>query len=222
MRCEAGVYKITNLVTGESYVGSSKNIRCRVWKHRTSKKETKFGRAVRKYGWENFEVKTLERVDLLQLSKVEARFRLVSREQYWIDTVKGQGGCQYNLCPYASSSLGVKQSGETVMKHKSVVVSEETRAKLRLAHLRRKLSGEDKEIMARRVEKLKGRKRPEWVRKKISESRRLKPFINSPETRVKISRGLIGKKASVETRLKMSLSQKARWDRLKGRKDEID
>lgn len=62
-----GIYKITNLTNGKSYIGQSNNIRLRWNKHRsvafqpTSKGyDYPLYRAIRKYGLENFEFSILE------------------------------------------------------------------------------------------------------------------------------------------------------------------
>lgn len=78
----AGVYKITNNITGDFYIGSSKNIKHRwathkslsVWK-RYSK--LRLYKDMAQYGLDNFIFEVLEETSSLR-----------EREQYWIDELK--------------------------------------------------------------------------------------------------------------------------------------
>lgn len=77
-----GVYRITNLVTGESYVGQSSNIKRRWINHRSRYKNPKSGdynsllyNDMRVYGIENFEFSVIE-----ECNKDE----LLDREKFWV------------------------------------------------------------------------------------------------------------------------------------------
>lgn len=78
----SGVYKITNNITGDFYIGSSKNIKARwtahkkscTWKHRPN---SRLYQAMAKYGKDNF---------LFEI--IEETTELREREQYWIDRLK--------------------------------------------------------------------------------------------------------------------------------------
>lgn len=78
----SGVYKITNTITGDFYIGSSKNIEKRwashkcvsVWKRRLG---MKLYQAFIKYGLDNF---------IFEI--IEETVDLCLREQYWIDKLK--------------------------------------------------------------------------------------------------------------------------------------
>ena len=52
------VYKFTNKVNGKIYIGKTINWKRRMCKHKSSAKKPKyyFGRALRKYGFDNFEI----------------------------------------------------------------------------------------------------------------------------------------------------------------------
>lgn len=58
------IYLIENKITKEVYVGHSKNVKQRMKDHKCNayhrNKKSKFYDAVRKYGWDNFEMKILE------------------------------------------------------------------------------------------------------------------------------------------------------------------
>ena len=104
----SGIYRITNKLTGDFYIGQSANISNRFRKYFTisyisSKKGLIISRALLKYGYSNFFVTILEYCnssDLLQ------------REQYYFDKLKPQ----YNILKIAGSSLGSKLSEETKAK----------------------------------------------------------------------------------------------------------
>ena len=80
-----GVYKITNLITNEFYVGSSYDVRARYSCHmgRDARKYSKLGHRfyvdIIKYGKENF------KLELLEECKREDK---IEREQYWYDKLK--------------------------------------------------------------------------------------------------------------------------------------
>ena len=77
-----GVYKITNNITGEFYIGSSKNIKSRWASHKipsAHKKHpnSKLYKDMAKYGLDNFTFEVIEETTDLK-----------EREQYWIEQLK--------------------------------------------------------------------------------------------------------------------------------------
>ena len=68
-----GIYKITNLINGKSYIGHSKHILQRWTQHRydSKTKQLPLYRAIRKYGIENFKFEILEECKVENLSKIE-------------------------------------------------------------------------------------------------------------------------------------------------------
>jgi len=105
----SGIYTIVNEVNGKSYIGSACSFRKRWATHRSDLKKgthhsTYLQRAWNKYGEENFYFGVLE--------PVENKEDLVAREQFWLDTLKPE----YNISPTAGSSLGARQSEETIQK----------------------------------------------------------------------------------------------------------
>lgn len=75
----SGVYKITNNITGDFYIGSSKNIKKRWYNHKCHSKwslnpNVKLYHAFIQYGLNSFTFEILEETTMLK-----------EREQYWID-----------------------------------------------------------------------------------------------------------------------------------------
>lgn len=72
------IYKITSNTSKKSYIGQTVDFKSRIKRHEneTSKTETHFGRAIRKYGWDDFCVGIIEYNIPCEL--------LDERERYWI------------------------------------------------------------------------------------------------------------------------------------------
>lgn len=70
-----GIYKITNNITKESYIGQSINIKKRFAEHKKAKDDYAIHRAIRKYGENNFSYEIIE-----ECKKEE----LFEKEKYWI------------------------------------------------------------------------------------------------------------------------------------------
>jgi hypothetical protein len=82
MPMQCGVYEITNVLTGDNYIGVSKNIRGRIYKHRKANgrgKQRNLYKLIIEYGWEAFDV------NILELCDKEIMFE---RERYWISKLQ--------------------------------------------------------------------------------------------------------------------------------------
>ena len=78
----SGVYKITNNITGDFYIGSSKYIKRRWTRHknpsvRAQQPNSRLYKDIAYYGLDNFTFEIIEETDNLK-----------EREQYWIDQLK--------------------------------------------------------------------------------------------------------------------------------------
>ena len=78
----SGIYKIVNLITGDSYIGSSKNIMKRWANHRSPsawayQSNSKLYIDMIEFGLNNFTFEIIEETD-----------NLLEREQYWVDQLK--------------------------------------------------------------------------------------------------------------------------------------
>ena len=122
------IYRFVNKTNGKSYVGKTSNLkeRLRVHKTRSILQHTKFGAALRKYGYDGFVVETLIVVkkitDITKLNTI-----LNNLEKYFI---KKFDSCRngYNITLGGDGTLGLKVSDETKAKisstHKQNMTSE--------------------------------------------------------------------------------------------------
>lgn len=181
------VYVIRNLLNGKCYVGQTADrLSNRLSDHKGA--ASPIGSAIRKYGWTSFEVLRFRVPSvMLDLFEIELIARLAS--------VAPRG---YNL------SLGGQQ-------HRGFC--EESRKKMRLAHLGKKLTMEQR---AKQSVALRGRCKSEEVRRH-SEAQKGRP--KSEATRAKIAAALIGnipwnkgKPQSAEQRRINSESHRGRRD----------
>lgn len=79
-----GIYKITCDITQDFYIGTSKNIRDRIYKHKRNvgrSKNKKLSKLIKQWGWENFSVAVLEECS------EEVRFE---KETAWIEYMNPQ------------------------------------------------------------------------------------------------------------------------------------
>lgn len=91
-----GIYSIRNLVTGDLYVGSSKNVDQRLREHLKGlrkgrweeKKQSHLQNAWNKYGEDSFEFKCID-----ELPEDTDLKRLTEVEQYWIDVLQPVYNC---------------------------------------------------------------------------------------------------------------------------------
>lgn len=54
------IYKLTNKITGLSYIGQTKNFRHRMREHKKKYDKYRLHRAIQHYGWENFDVEIID------------------------------------------------------------------------------------------------------------------------------------------------------------------
>jgi group I intron endonuclease len=150
-----GIYKITNIVNGKFYIGStSVSFNNRFKKHINDLNTNKHGNsylqnAWNKYGKHGFSFEIIEIIDKGEL--------IIIREQYYLDMLlPTKRNIGYNICAIAGSSLGVKRSNEfkEKIRQNSLNMSKETRAKISNSLIGLKQS---KETIDKRVKKLIGR-----------------------------------------------------------------
>jgi group I intron endonuclease len=177
---KAGIYRFTNKLDNKTYIGSAINLRKRLRHYYNytaiSNKKSRINRALLKYGYSNF------KLEILEYCKPEDT---IKREQYYLDLLKPE----YNICKVAGSMLGFKHTKEACqrMRYAALNRSEETRAKMSVAKLGKKLS---KEIRAKIV-----------------------AVLQEVEVKAKIQAAALkrkGRELSEETKAKMKASQSKR------------
>lgn len=149
-----GVYEILNVITGDLYIGSTKNLKDRFYSHRNSLRREGHANkhlqsSYNKYGVRNF---------VFNIILVCGLENLFLWEDKIVDTLKPS----FNKRPVAHTNLGLKMSEETKLKislahkgknntteyqrmiisktHKGKIMSEEVREKIRVKLLGRKMS----------------------------------------------------------------------------------
>lgn len=109
------VYCHTNKINGKKYIGITSIHPNKRWgKNGIHYKSQNFYRAIEKYGWDGFEHDILHR----ELSEKEAK----TKEKYYIVLYNSKSPNGYNLTDGGDGSVGI-------------IVSEETREKLKKSHL---------------------------------------------------------------------------------------
>lgn len=218
------VYKITNIINGDIYIGSTVNSHIRFRVHKRSLLQGKhhsghLQNAYNIYGIENFVYSIVECCS-------EEKIR--EREQYYINILKPR----YNIQPTVGSSLGLKHTEETKLKiskankgriltqehkdnikknHGKVIYTDELRKKFSVLFKGRKKSKETIEKM-----KLCKQNISDETRKKLSIASKGRKYPGrklSAETIQKIKDSK--KNISQETRNKLSEATKAAWERVK-------
>ena len=198
----SGIYKITNAVTCDFYVGSAVNISNRFEHHRNAltanhHENEHLQRSWNKYGAACFEFSVCECCE---------KERLIEREQYYIDNEKPS----YNICQIAGSRLGCKHTEESKRKNRESQTgvlghnfgkhpSEESSRKNSEAH-----KGELNAYF--------GKRHTEETLAKMSAAKKgkLHPMFgkhHSDETLAKMSEIKKGKRHTDETRAKMSVAR---------------
>ena len=105
---EGVIYKYTNKLNGKVYIGQTVDEQRRINNHKKASNNSLFHRAIRKYGFENFDYEVLERVDKSLLNE---------REIYWIqyyDSTNKDIG--YNLTSGGEGTSGYTYTDEQLKR----------------------------------------------------------------------------------------------------------
>ena len=110
-----GVYKITNTVTGDFYIGSSKNVKHRWANHKcpsswNEQPNNPMYQDMRKYGLNNFEFQVIAEVEPEQLKKKEQEFIEKMHPIYNVRRANGWDTDKFKKCQkkYIQSEKGKK------------------------------------------------------------------------------------------------------------------
>ena len=191
------IYKITNKINGKAYIGQTvQPFKRRLSQHRENRKSL-IGRAIHKYGWENFTVEILERCT--------SREELNEREKYYIafyntvcpngyNLTEGGGNFSPSKAARKNMSIGQKRRYEKQEEHeksskaaRQEPLSDEHRAKIS-AGLKKYYSD------PKNIEKLCEIRQKQYT----------------PELRAQRARESTGRKHSKETKAKQSEAAKRR------------
>lgn len=185
------VYLITNLINGKQYVGQTiKKVSYRFNEH--ARANTLIGKAIRKYGRENFKIKVLE--------KCYSYDELNAAEMKWIKKLNTKDPNGYNKTDGGEGILNPATS---------------TREKLAQAGMGNKhaLGRKHTEDEKRRIsETQKGRTFSQEHKAKISAAK--KGTVLSEETKKKMSAKRKGRKFTDEHKAKIAEARKAYWAKI--------
>lgn len=110
----AGIYQILNLVDGKRYIGQAQNIQSRIYEHQRKRNKGYLYRAIEKYGWDNFDVSVIEKVD--DISELD------EKEQFWLDLFQSYLPSNgYNICKIAGTTRGRQHTEATKQKIKETI-----------------------------------------------------------------------------------------------------
>jgi group I intron endonuclease len=220
---QSGIYKITNIINGKFYIGSSVNLNHRKWRHfnlldNNKHVNKKLQNSYNKYGQNAFIFEILAKCPKEYLIKLE---------QWFLD----KQNPSFNICKFAGNTLGQKMKThvkEALKKSKeNYIISEETRKKMSERLKNRKRNKET-------YEKAKNTKIERYGKKMISEEglEKLKNKVSKTkgkkledvfgkdkanEIKSKKSKSRIGYKHTEETKHKMQKSALKRAIFLKGK-----
>jgi len=202
------IYQIRHIASGKVYVGSAANPRKRWSEHRFELQRgthhaSYLQRTWTKYGKEAFVFEILEPVLFVE--------DLLTREQYWIDTLRAadrQYG--YNASPTAGSPLGTKHSAETRAK-----ASARNNARFADPSARAKASAQTKARYDDPAERAKtaAQSKASWAdpdaRAKAAERQKVR--MADPAYRANVAEQVRARTSDPAERAKRSERQKARW-----------
>ena len=113
---KTGIYMWSHLKTNRSYIGSAFNLSQRLSNYLNENylKNNKMYiyKALLHDGYPSFSLSILEYINITDMTKMDARKLILSREQHFIDTFMPE----YNILPTAGSRLGTILSIETITK----------------------------------------------------------------------------------------------------------
>lgn len=101
------IYKWTNLINNKIYIGQTQNFYDRMMQYKRGlDKHRVIGKAIQKYGFNNFDIDIIEKNVPINL--------LDCREQYWMDFYKSYNSdVGYNICKEAGTTRGFHHSEDT-------------------------------------------------------------------------------------------------------------
>jgi len=138
-RNKSGIYRWTNNINKNTYVGSGVNLAKRIGDYYNESELIRNPRpihlALLKYKHNNFSLDILEYC---------SKDKLIEREQYYLDIL----GPEYNILKHAYSLLGYKHSEENIAKFKLKKISKEHKELLSSIHTGKDVSQETRDKLS--------------------------------------------------------------------------
>lgn len=113
-RIKGIIYKYTNRINGKVYIGQTVDEKQRIREHRNLRGDFPFHRAIRKYGWDNFEYEVV--FTTISSDKDRLKLLLDTMEKYFIRKFNSFGKSGYNCTLGGGGQLGYHHSEETKKK----------------------------------------------------------------------------------------------------------
>jgi len=110
---DSGIYKITNLITGDFYIGSAVKFKSRFYGHKYHLRNQKHNNKYLQRAWNKYEEKNFK-FEILATCPKEYLLKL---EQWFIDTQKPK----YNLTPTAGSLLGYRMPRRSSLTENQII-----------------------------------------------------------------------------------------------------
>lgn len=177
------IYLLVNRINGKKYVGKTVRLNRRLSDHRTGQSKFAIGAAIKKYGFDNFDVQILN-------SEIRDHDELCELERKWIAHHQSNSpGLGYNLTIGGEGIIGRKYPVGPDHPGYGKPRSEETKLKIRLLKI--------------------GKKATEATRQKLSRARRGVP--KSPQHAKAVADAKRGKPLSEQGRRNMSEAALNRW-----------
>lgn len=208
----SGIYMLKNIQTLKIYVGSSIDLRARMYEHI---RQLEKGTHSNVYLQRVFNKKQDDLVFCV-IEFVRCKEDLIDREQYWLDFYKSyERGFGYNMCRFAGNTLGRRPSAETRQKmsigrkgagNGMYGKTHTPQVKEKLARLRREMEVTPEfrlkmsKVTAGEKNGMYGKQHSEDVKEKIRQLRREKPTKGEKN-------GMYGVKHTDESRMKMKKSK---------------
>lgn len=166
------IYKATNLTNGKKYIGFTNNklhkrIIVHKWEALSNNSNKIFHKAIRKYGWNNFQWEII-------CQSLDGDYLLKEMETYFIDHYNSLVPYGYNMTKGGNGCLGHKHSKKTKQKisqkqkgrpsfHKGSNLSEEHKKKISESNKNKKKGPHTLERKQKLSEANKGKKRKEII-----------------------------------------------------------
>lgn len=204
------IYKIQNKLNGKCYIGFDSNYPNRIRDHITeskkSRRNTKFYNAIRKYGWENFDITVLYQSKEFEhtLNVMENHF-ITENDSYhngYNSTTGGERGFANHDC--------VKRKISDKNKGKNLTLEQ----KEKISHIQKGVP-KSEEMKNKVSNTLKGHTVSEETRNKISKALLGKSNPRTEEHQRKLAIAITGKKRTPEQRQRISEKTKEAMARRK-------